>query len=447
MISDHLGGIDGKEDLTIEARAEHLIGHNAGVTNHGYSLDDLIEAVPWSRLAHAYDVALDAPARLRALAASVEGDSSESLDELEDWFLWTVVHQGTPYSATAPVLWIARRILGLGSTHPALAWCLLAIAESVTALRFFPEADHPGIELEPERSAADEPLWAAYLPPGRELRQKHQDRVEDDYFLAAPADVPTLRGCVLDWEQTVLDCLRDRRFLDEAIDAAAAMVRLAPSPGLTHSLSSFIDGPEDIGRRAESAFALAASSRATPNVEELLDHENRAIRVAAALGCPDHPRALKILVGAVEDRTWVSATFPQGFVGPEPWLTAALLDAVLDRVSIDVADARLVGGLEQQLATVGYGPLGATYEWGRVLAWLFPERWQQTSYIAMPSPDSLSSTQRRLLTALVHNDDPWEQGAGNASLALGQVGLPHDRAMVAALAGMRIPGRRSWWRP
>ncbi|MEQ7129210.1 hypothetical protein ABN034_32420 [Actinopolymorpha sp. B11F2] len=119
---------------------------------------------------------------------------------------------------------------------------------------------------------------------------------------------------------------------------------------------------------------------------------------------------------------------------------------VLGRVSLDAADDRLVDGLEQQLATVAYGPLGATYEWGRLLAWLLPDRWQPASYIDVPSSDDLSNTHGRLLAALARNDDPWEQGAGNACLVLGQVGLPHDRAVVAALAGVEVPGRPSWWR-
>lgn len=418
------------------------------MTDPGHALDGLIETVPWSRLAHAYDVALDAPPWLRALAAGVEDSTSEGLEELEDWLLTAVVHQGTPYSATAPVLWIARRILGDGSTHPALAWCLLAIAESATGLRWIAEreADRPGNEPEPQRSAAGQPLWATYLPFDRELAQKRGNQVDDDYFLAAQADVVTLTACVLDWGQTVVDCVRDRRFLDEAIGAGSAMVRLAPSPALVHALHSLVNGPDDSGRRAASAFALAASGPATTDVDALIDHDDRAIRVAAALGCPDHPQALKTLVGAAADRNWVRATFPRGFIGPEPWLASALLAAVLDRVSVDAADGRLVDGLEQQFATVAYGPFGATYEWGRLLAWLFPDRWQQAAYIDVPSSDDLSNTQRRLLAALARNDDPWEQGAGNASLVLGQVGLPHDRAVVAALAGVEVPRRRSWWR-
>lgn len=417
------------------------------MTDHGDSLDDLIDTVPWSRLTHAYDVALDAPSRLRALAASVDAGTSEGVDDLEDWLLFSVVHQGTPYSATAPVLWIARRILADGPTHPALGWCLSAVAEIATSLRWMEEhaANPPAETPDPQRSDPRRPLWATYLPLERELTPKKGDRLDEDYFLAAPADDVTLTACVIDWEQTVAECVRDRRFLDEAIIAASAMVRLAPSPPLISVLRSLANGPDDSARRAAAAFALATAGSPTGDAEALMDHDDRAIRVAAALGCPDHPHALKTLVGAAADRNWVLDTFPHGFAGPEPWLTPALLAAVLDRMSVDAADDGLVDGLEQQLATLPYGPFGATYEWGRILAWLFPDRWQQTAYRDVPSPGDLSNTQRRLLAALARNDDPWEKGAGNASLVLGQVGLPHDRAVVAALAGVEVPHRRTWW--
>lgn len=420
------------------------------MTDPGHAFDDLIQSVPWSRLTHAYGVALDAPSRLRRLALDVADDINEDVADLEDWLLYTVVHQGTPYSATSPVLWIARRILGDEPTHPALAWCLLAIADCATALRWMDEreADHPsdGSEPEPQRSAAGQPLWATYLPLGRELAQKHGDRVDGDYFLAAPADVVTLTACVGDWEQTVVDCVRDRRFLDEAIAAGSAMVRSAPSSTLIQALQTLVRASEDTAQRAAAAFALAASGSPLSEIDALVDSDDRAIRVAAALGCPDHPRALQPLVDAAADRNWMEATFPTGFVGPEPWLTSALLVAVFDRVSVDVADARLIDGLEHQLATARYGPLGASHEWGPLLAWLFPDRWQPNSYRNVPASDDLSVTQRHLLAALARNDDPWMQGAGNASLALGRVGLPHDRALVAALAGVELPGRRSWWR-
>jgi hypothetical protein len=418
----------------------------------GDTLDDLIDAVPWGRLAHAYDAALDAPPRLRELAAAVERGTSEGLDLFEDWLLYTVVHQGTPYSATAPVLWIARRILGDGSTHPALAWCMEAVAECAKALRWAAEhaagpdgREHELDEPEPQRSGAQEPLWATYLPPARALPPKTGDRVSDDYFLAAPADPRTLTACVEDWERTVVDCLRGRRFLDASISAASALLQLAPSVPLAEAMRPLVDELEDNELRAASAFALAASRHGIEDFDALIGHQDRAVRVAAALGRPDDPRSIGTLVPAAADRGWVRSTFPGGFVGPEPWLGAALLAAVLDRVSAGDADALLINGLERQLATVAYGPLGASSEWGPILAWLFPDRWRQNAFRDVPRSDELSPTQRRLLSALARNDDPWSSGAGNAALALGQVGLPHDRGVVAAIAGVRLPRRGVRW--
>jgi hypothetical protein len=121
----------------------------AGVTDPGDALGGLIATVPWSRLAHAYDVALDAPTWLGALATGVAAGTPEGLEDFADWLLYSVVHQGTPYSATAPVLWISRRILGDGSRHPALAWCMLAVADSARALRLSVEREGDGSSDEP----------------------------------------------------------------------------------------------------------------------------------------------------------------------------------------------------------------------------------------------------------------------------------------------------------
>lgn len=412
------------------------------------ALDQMIAAVPWSRLAHAYDVALDAPPMLKTLAASVAGGTSEGVDDLEEWLLGSVVHQGTPYSATAPVLWIARRILGEDPTHPVLGSCLQAVEEVATTLRWIDGSEDRDADAASfvERNEDGEPLWATCLPPDRPLAPAGQDGVHDDYFVAATPDPATLAACVRDWEQTVVDCVRDRLSLDEAVAAAGAMVRHSASPGLVEALRSLVHGPEDDGLRAASAFALAASGWSAALVDGLIDDPDPVVRLGGALGSPDHVRAAPVLVAAAVDRASVRATFPQGFAGPEPWLTPAVVSAVLDRVPVDTADARLVDGLEQQLATVDYGPMGATYEWGPVLRWLFPDRWQPSAYVDMPSSGDLSDTQRRLLGALVRNDDPWVDAAGNAGLVLGQVGLPHDRALVAALVGAQRPRRWPRWR-
>lgn len=409
------------------------------------SPEQLVNAVPWARLTHAYDVAVDAPAYLRSLAASVAVRRAAD-GAFEDWLSYSVVHQGTPYSATPPVLWLARRILEGDPSNVALGWCLLVVAECADALRWA-GCDGSGDSANPplERNRVGEPLWATYLPADRAVtpKQKERDQVADDYWVAATVDLETLSACVADWEPTVIACLADGRFPDEAVTAASAMVRLAPVPDLVAALVPIVDRSQRAEWRAAAAFALAAVDS---NVDELVHHEDRAVRLASALAQPDHPDALEILVEALADQGWCRTTFPAGFTGPEPWMVPALLTAVLERVPATSADTTLVEALGRLLATKEFGPLGATYEWGPVLRWLFPDRSQQASYRAPLEPGELSPVQRRLLTALLQNDDPWQAGQGNASLALGRVGLPHDRAIVAGHLGIKPARARAWWR-
>jgi hypothetical protein len=83
------------------------------------SIDELIDAVPWRRLTLAYDFALDAPVWLRA-----QMGTAELGPEFENWMFSSVTHQGTPYSGTAPTLWLMRRIVEAHPGHPALGPCL-----------------------------------------------------------------------------------------------------------------------------------------------------------------------------------------------------------------------------------------------------------------------------------------------------------------------------------
>lgn len=427
------------------ARTGTAISQTATMAEPDAFSDELLDAVPWARLAHAYDMALDAPAHLRSLAASVAALRPAD-DAFDVWLSSSVVHQGTPYSATPPALWLARRILDGDPDNVAVGWCLLAVAECATALRWA-GYDTSGDSTDPplERNKVGEPLWATYLPADRAAapKQQERDRVSDDYFVSATADPATLFACVADWQPTILQCLADGRFPDEAVAAAGAMVQLTPAPELVAALGALVDSAQSRDRRAAAAFALAAVGS---GVDKLMQHQERAVRLASALGRPDHPDAVEILVGAIADQRWLREAFPTGFAGPEPWMAAALLTAVLDRVPATSADSTLAEALERLLATREFGPLGATYEWGPVLRWVLPDRWQQASYRAPLEQAELSPLQLRLLTALLQNDDPWQAGQGNASLALGMVGLPHDRAMVAGLLGITPAKGRAWWR-
>src|SRR3712207_6339794 len=56
--------------------------------------------VPWGELNHAYGPAGDVPKNIRDLASRSANKREGALDAL----LWTLCHQGTVYSATAPAV-------------------------------------------------------------------------------------------------------------------------------------------------------------------------------------------------------------------------------------------------------------------------------------------------------------------------------------------------------
>lgn len=76
-----------------------------------------IATVPWDRLAHAYHGASDAPENLEVFLRSTA--STEELSESIDWMWVSILHQGSVYSASTPVLWILIDLLAAWPQHPA----------------------------------------------------------------------------------------------------------------------------------------------------------------------------------------------------------------------------------------------------------------------------------------------------------------------------------------
>jgi hypothetical protein len=281
------------------------------------------------------------------------------------------------------------------------------------------------------------------LAPDYEAPPKIDGTVPDDYFVAAPAHVDTLRASVADWHATIARCLLGRSQLDDAVQAGSAVVRLWPDGPVAEALVSLVS--DDTVAKSYRAGALYALSRADSDATDLAGPDDRALRFAVAFGQPERGDHLEVLVDALGDLSWLSKTFPHGLPGAEPWLIAALVVAILDQTPVTEASPSLVDALVGVLARPS-GPLGATYEWGPVLAWAFHDRVQEGVVRPVPPPETLTRLQARLLVALVSNDKVWSPKSGNDSLALARVGLPHDRAAVASLVPMTPPksGRR-WW--
>ena len=409
------------------------------------AIDELIDSVPWGRLTHAYDFALDAPALLHSQVGTTKPDPA-----FDDWLFSAVIHQGTPYSATAPTLWLLRRIVDAQPGHPALGLCLSAVAVCATAIGWAearaPDAAETGDDgpspPAPYRNADGEPLWASAMPPGYATPPKVDGEVHDDYFEAAVADIDTLRACVADWEPTIVRCLTERSHLDDAVEAGAAAVQLWPEGPVADALTALVvDTTVVLHHRAGALYAL---SRAGLDVADLAGGE-RALRFALALGQPSRPGSVDELVDALRDLSWLTNAFPQGLPGAEPWLIPAVVVAVLDHTPVDRASAQVVDALAGVAARPS-GPFGATYEWGPMLAWAFADRVQEGVVEPMPLPESLTTTQARLLTALVGNDKVWNPKSGNDSLALKRVGLPHDRTAVTSLLQTTSTPKPRLWR-
>lgn len=394
------------------------------------SINELIDAVPWGRLALAYGFALDAPTMLRSQNGATDVDQ-----DFVDWLFGAVVHQGTPYSGTGPVLWLMHRIVELQPGHPSLGSCLGAVAECMTALTRFEEgrandtaerSDGPDLYRNPD----GDPPWASVMPAGYDPPPMMDNKVPDDYFRTASPDPATLRSGVYAWEPTISSCLLERTQLDSAIEAASAMVNLSSMGPIADALASLAaDSRAGEHHRAGALFALV---RANCDQTDVGDGATRSLRFAMAMGDPARPGSLAVLVDALADLQWLSTTFPRGLPGAEPWLIPAVVTAVIGQVRVDDADDAVVQCLAGVLERPS-GPLGATYEWGPVLIWAFPERVQVGVVQTVPPPDSVTETQRRLLAALVRNEKVWTPKSGNDSLALRRVGLPHDRTAIANL--------------
>jgi hypothetical protein len=68
---------------------------------------DVLEATDWSSLMHAYGSAVATPGHLRALVGSDNAAREAALSHLNG----AVLHQGTPWTATAPAALVVARLL------------------------------------------------------------------------------------------------------------------------------------------------------------------------------------------------------------------------------------------------------------------------------------------------------------------------------------------------
>jgi hypothetical protein len=239
-----------------------------------------LEAVNWAALGHAYGPAEDVPRLMRQVRSADPNVCEYALREL----CFTIVHQGTRYSATAPAVPFLVELATESDTHDRarlvnlLAYAAVGVDEAslpdgiVTLDQLRHTTSTPGDEhtYGPWALAAYQAVQAA-LPALLPLLEEADDRLrrETAHLLAwfpsfAPVSLPRLRA------RLDLETERDTRVT--MIVAIGLLAGATGQRGFTPWLSELLAGPDRILRWA-AATALARLSPEhppEPAVQELL---------------------------------------------------------------------------------------------------------------------------------------------------------------------------------
>lgn len=153
-------------------------------------------AAPWAELFHAYGPAIDTPAHLFALVAGTAREREDALAHLTS----AILHQGTPWPATAPVAEVLVGLLRAGhlrAVHDDISRFLadiIEVSEQVAA------ATAPLAELEAQARNPDLDAWIAETAPlwgtDQEAAEEEYEALFDDDALASALLARAYLGCV-----------------------------------------------------------------------------------------------------------------------------------------------------------------------------------------------------------------------------------------------------------
>ncbi len=387
----------------------------------------------WSDLYHAYGVATDTPRYLAALMADDRGVRAAALDHL----FGAVIHQGTPWSATAPVALEVVRLLDdpnldRATRHrrgadPDARPTRAALLDFLGLVGEAADYDVPELDL----------LAAAYPPD----RSDDVDRAVE--AIVAGSDEPWGDETVVSAldARAVLECRRivpdlfgpvlahldhgDPRVRMSAANALRPLLRhpeLAPNARRVRARLLAIADRADTDERAACMITIGQLGG---QPREFLADPHPAVRACAALApaLADDPAATREILQALRDPAatdgWFRLRLPQ-FDGH---VRFALVDAALARVDDFAAllpAARAVAKVASKYTV--------DRDWGPLLTAAFRE--------PVRGNGSLTEPQRSYLAALVANDELWDRRYGKAAHWFHQVGLPYDRIACARMVGL-----------
>src|SRR5262245_40029472 len=392
-----------------------------------------IDSVPWDYLCHAYASARDAPVQLRCFVEA--GQREDNLGAAVDWMWGAILHQGSIYSASPPVMWILADILAAHPNHPEAEAILSGLATLANGCAVMQDEDSTSASVPARRSASGAPAWEAWVTSPLLDPDGEAAEVTDEYFAACRVR----RSCILETVAhaipIVAHCVDhpDANVRWSAAAAWCSIVQVIPeASGARERLCTMIGNTCHEGGVWLSA--IIGLDLLGENVAPLLHDPDRRIRLGAAMakGTAGEKESVNELTSALADLEWLERAFPKGLAHQDMHLRFHVLSVLLDRTSSTAADSGLIAALRTVILQRA-SAFTADYEWGPILRWAFPERLAKLPMRdddMLPLPRQLNAVQRAVLDALSRKDDIWNPTMGNAKLALRYVQIPHDRVAI-----------------
>lgn len=410
------------------------------------SVDTLLTQTDWSEFDHAYGPASDAPFHLLALL----GDDSQARSAAVGYLDSAVLHQGTIYSATAPVARVVAAMLDDPRTaepvENVLPWDtavrplrldLVGFLTRVAESCMFDAMDDAALKAEAHpvgRSEADmeriraetrawlrdvtddDPSPPPHKPPVAMLDHDFQQAMHARTMLACRSTAPEL----LDALTAVFDDPDDRirvKALEGAVRLSGHQDLVAAQAMLAERLESTATSCSDPRTRAAAARLIGMLGLRPLSL--LLD-AHLGVRACAALApeLADDPRATRAILDALLTPLDADHWFEGHLPGQKGWLRFELIWAAVERVD----------DFEELLpAALAALPLAGIFtldkDLGTFLTAAFPHLHQDG--------DSLSPAQRAYLSALIDREDLWR--AASTRPWFRRTGLPHERDACRAL--------------
>ena len=349
--------------------------------------------------------------------------------------MWaSILHQGSIYSASVPVLWILTDLVAAQPGHAATASIMYGLQTIAEGAALFTGTQEPA--LEPlERNDSGDPAYEVWT---REPLPASMDDVEDSgYFDAIRVEqrallallehaVPVIDACTRHPTQEVATAavaagLRTCEVVPEAVEQLPGLARAFGNPGF------------DPGTWVSAAMVLGERG---VDVSQHLAHSDRRQRLAAAMSPATKGDAQSVaeLAAALADPEWLEREFPNGAAHLGMHLRFHVLGALLQRIEPDDVDPSVVEAL-CTLIRKRANKHTVDWEWGPILTWAFGER-RVTLPLRRdpdPLPPSLTRTQTAVVGALCNESHLWDPTNGNAKLCFLRVQLPYSREQLLAL--------------